>query len=158
MLTTKQVAERLGVNPSRVRQIAGAGIGTKIGRDWMFTEEEVLAMEARKTKPGPATLRDLAGLVIDTGMVTDPMLGERQAVAVRRALFDQFAAAVAAAPAESQVAEIGRQLVASAELHPEIAYLPIPALDALHGLLHPPLSAEEWAGIRAEVAERLANA
>lgn len=65
MLTTNQVAQRLGINPSRVRQIAAAEqIGTRIGRDWMFTDEDLAAMAARKTTPGPrrlsATLVDAA--------------------------------------------------------------------------------------------------
>ena len=43
LLDTKQAAERLGVNPSRVRQlrIAGKLRGVKMGRDWFFTENEI---------------------------------------------------------------------------------------------------------------------
>lgn len=59
MLTSNEVAQRLGVNPSRVRQLAAElGIGTKIGRDWMFTDDDVTTLAARKTKPGPQRLSE----------------------------------------------------------------------------------------------------
>lgn len=43
MLTTKQVAERLGVTDARVRQLAIGGklYGEKYGRDWLFDENDV---------------------------------------------------------------------------------------------------------------------
>lgn len=43
MLTTKKVADRLGVTDARVRQLAIAGTlrGEKAGRDWLFEEAEV---------------------------------------------------------------------------------------------------------------------
>lgn len=57
--TGPQVAERLGVNPSRVRQLAAEfGVGTKIGRDWMFTDDDVDVLSARKTAPGPKRLSE----------------------------------------------------------------------------------------------------
>lgn len=54
MLTTTDVAARLGIDPSRVRRLAQThGIGTKVGRDWLFTEADVAAMQQHSTgKPG----------------------------------------------------------------------------------------------------------
>lgn len=54
MMTTIQVAQRLGVDPSRVRQLAiKHRIGRKFGRDWMFSARDVARLAARNTKPGP---------------------------------------------------------------------------------------------------------
>lgn len=54
MLTTAQVAERLGLDPSRVRVLAAQGriVAEKVGRDWVFREEAVVAFEAFERKPG----------------------------------------------------------------------------------------------------------
>lgn len=60
--TTKQVADMIGVNASRVRQLAIASegtIGRKWGRDWMFTAADVQALRnradlrQRDTRRGP---------------------------------------------------------------------------------------------------------
>lgn len=53
-ITTKQVAERLGIDPSRVIRLAAKyGIGAKLGRDWLFTAADVDALRDRSTgKPG----------------------------------------------------------------------------------------------------------
>ncbi len=51
--TTQEVAIRLGLNPSRIRQLAPVlGIGRKVGRDWIFTDDEVELLRQRKTIPG----------------------------------------------------------------------------------------------------------
>lgn len=49
-LTTKQVAEILGVNTSRVRQLIGAGRlrGEKFGNIWMFKPRDLNAVAVRK--------------------------------------------------------------------------------------------------------------
>ena len=40
-LTTKELADRLGVSPRRIRLIAREeGIGTKVGGIWLFTRSE----------------------------------------------------------------------------------------------------------------------
>lgn len=49
LLTTAEAAERLGLTPGRVRQLArdGALKGQHYGRDWLFDERDV----ARFTPP-----------------------------------------------------------------------------------------------------------
>ena len=48
MLTTAQVAQRLNVTPRQVGHLAKQhSIGTKIGRDWIFTEQEVQRLTSR---------------------------------------------------------------------------------------------------------------
>jgi len=48
MLTTIEVAERLGISPSRVRRLAEVRkVGRKVGRDWHFTEADVDALRVR---------------------------------------------------------------------------------------------------------------
>lgn len=49
-LTTKQAAERLGVNASRVRQLILAGrlAARKQGRDWLIDERSLKAVADRK--------------------------------------------------------------------------------------------------------------
>lgn len=71
ILTTTQVAARLGIHPSRVRRLAEHHqIGTKLGpRAWAFTEQEV-AMLARHSTGVPgrpfAKTRRLASILSDT--------------------------------------------------------------------------------------------
>jgi hypothetical protein len=51
--TTTTVATRLGIQPSRVRQLAAAlHIGQRIGRDWLFSDDDVQRLEQRNTKRG----------------------------------------------------------------------------------------------------------
>lgn len=46
--TTQEVADRLGLNVSRVRKLAGElGIGQQIGRNWAFTDADIAAFRAR---------------------------------------------------------------------------------------------------------------
>lgn len=46
--TTQEVADRLGLNVSRVRKLAGdLGIGQQIGRNWAFTDADIAALRAR---------------------------------------------------------------------------------------------------------------
>lgn len=48
--TTKQVANKLGLKPRRLRAIAtNRNIGRKIGRDLLFREEEIEKLRPRKT-------------------------------------------------------------------------------------------------------------
>ena len=52
-LTTDEAAERLGLSAVRIRQLANDGrIGTKIGRDWLFTAEELDAFATQERGPG----------------------------------------------------------------------------------------------------------
>ncbi len=55
MLTTMEAAEVLGLNPSRVRQLARAGImpGVQRGGTWFFTQEAIDQAKQRKTRTGP---------------------------------------------------------------------------------------------------------
>jgi hypothetical protein len=55
LYTGKEVAERLGIAPSRVRQLSKSMyLGTVYGaRLRLYTEAEVEQMAARNTKPGP---------------------------------------------------------------------------------------------------------
>jgi len=52
LLTTKEAAESLGVNRSRVRQfiLEGRLLAQKVGRDWIIKEEDLES--ARDRKPG----------------------------------------------------------------------------------------------------------
>jgi excisionase family DNA binding protein len=51
-LTIQQAAERLELSESRVRKLAQDGrLGRKVGRDWLFSEEELTAFLAT---PRPA--------------------------------------------------------------------------------------------------------
>lgn len=53
--TTAQVAARLGLHAGHVRKMAAKfGIGTRIGRDWLFTDADVRRLLDRKTTPGRA--------------------------------------------------------------------------------------------------------
>ena len=56
-LTTKQVAERLNVVPSRVRRMILDGVieAEKIGRDNFVSEREVKRVESIDRKPGRPT-------------------------------------------------------------------------------------------------------
>ena len=49
-LTTKQVAERLGITPRRVQALIEAGRlpATKFGRDYMIKEKDLKLVEVRK--------------------------------------------------------------------------------------------------------------
>ena len=52
LFTAEQAAEYLGVTANRVRQFCRAGrLGTKSGRDWVITEDE---LEAFAKLPRPA--------------------------------------------------------------------------------------------------------
>lgn len=59
LYSTAEVAGRLGISPARVRQLAraahatGQGIGRRLGRDWLFTDADVTALERRNTQRGP---------------------------------------------------------------------------------------------------------
>ena len=54
--TTTTVATRLGIQPSRVRQLAAAlQIGQRIGRDWLFSDDDIARLEQRNTKRGRPT-------------------------------------------------------------------------------------------------------
>jgi excisionase family DNA binding protein len=50
MLTTKQVAEKLGITPRRVQALIEAGRlpATKFGRDYMIKEKDLKLVEDRK--------------------------------------------------------------------------------------------------------------
>jgi excisionase family DNA binding protein len=43
LLTTKQVAEQLGVSSRRVQQLAAGGLGSFVGRQWLFDQDVVRA-------------------------------------------------------------------------------------------------------------------
>ncbi len=54
LFTTRQVANELKLNVSRIRQLAAdLGIGQKLGRDWVFTEDDLERLQKRETKSGP---------------------------------------------------------------------------------------------------------
>lgn len=54
--STKQVAELLGITARAVRFWAERHeIGQKVGRDWVFTDEDIDRLKQRKTAPGPET-------------------------------------------------------------------------------------------------------
>lgn len=55
MFTTNEVAEKLDVTPSRVRQMVLTGMiqAEKRGRDLMIPESQIELARGRKTKPGP---------------------------------------------------------------------------------------------------------
>ncbi len=53
--TTRQVADRLELAASRIRQLAPVlGVGQRVGRDWVFTDEDVAILDARKKTLGRA--------------------------------------------------------------------------------------------------------
>jgi len=61
-MTTEQVAEALGITTGRVRQIARAlNLGTMIGRGRLYSAEDVAAMRARRTTPGPISTGGSSG-------------------------------------------------------------------------------------------------
>jgi hypothetical protein len=52
---TADVAAELGVTPRLIRRYARQkGVGRDIGRDWLFSREDVEVLKGRKTVPGPA--------------------------------------------------------------------------------------------------------
>lgn len=55
-LTSTQVADRLNLTSSRVLRLAKSrGLGQRIGRDWLFTESDIAAMQTRVPgRPCPA--------------------------------------------------------------------------------------------------------
>lgn len=54
LLNTAAVAERLGLSPKRVRELAAAGRlkGQRVGRDWVFDPRTVEAFAKVERKPG----------------------------------------------------------------------------------------------------------
>ena len=49
--STAQVAQELGINVSRVRVLAfQLGIGRKVGKAWVFTEEDLEALRTRRDR------------------------------------------------------------------------------------------------------------
>jgi hypothetical protein len=49
MLTTAQVAACLSITPRQVGHLAKQhGVGTKVGRDWIFTDQEVRRLADRR--------------------------------------------------------------------------------------------------------------
>jgi hypothetical protein len=55
MLTTAQVAACLAITPRQVGHLARQhGVGTKIGRDWIFTDQEVRRLMIRPKVGRPA--------------------------------------------------------------------------------------------------------
>lgn len=59
MLTTKQVAEKLNITPTRVRQLCNEGKikAQRIGRDWIIEEKNIKNI----TLPGPGNWRKKNG-------------------------------------------------------------------------------------------------
>jgi excisionase family DNA binding protein len=55
--TTKEAAKKLGVTPTRVRQLILDGTlpSEKFGRDLMITEKAIEKAKRRKKVPGPAS-------------------------------------------------------------------------------------------------------
>jgi len=55
MLTTIEVAQELGLNPSRIRQLVRAGIMPAVqrGGTYFFTRDTIEQARNRKQKPGP---------------------------------------------------------------------------------------------------------
>lgn len=61
LITTKELADRLGISTARVRQLAIAGriIGAhKIGRDWQFTEGARVRLAERTKRMNDRTRRE----------------------------------------------------------------------------------------------------
>lgn len=57
--TAEDVAELFGVSNSRVRQLAAQfGVGTKVAGVWMFTPDDVVAMQGRPGRGRPARTAD----------------------------------------------------------------------------------------------------
>ena len=55
MLTTAQVAACLSITPRQVGHLAKQhGVGTKVGRDWIFTDQEVRRLTSRPKVGRPA--------------------------------------------------------------------------------------------------------
>jgi hypothetical protein len=55
MLTTAQVAACLSITPRQVGHLAKQhGVGTKVGRDWIFTDQEVRRLASRPKVGRPA--------------------------------------------------------------------------------------------------------
>lgn len=49
LLTTADVADRLGLTPSRVRALARSrGVGRRVGRDWLFDASDLERLRERK--------------------------------------------------------------------------------------------------------------
>ena len=49
--STAEVAKELGINVSRVRVLASQlRIGRKVGRAWVFTEEDLQALQTRRDR------------------------------------------------------------------------------------------------------------
>lgn len=91
-MTTNQIAQRLGLNPSRIRQLAAElGVGTKIGRDWMFTADDLATLETRKRTPGPQRLSEA---LIDTATGFDEIGSHGVAKQLRRIALNHAAARI----------------------------------------------------------------
>ena len=144
IFTTAQVAARLGINASRVRQLAiEHHIGTKLNnRMRVFTEEDVQMIDSARNPIGrppfaklvtgaadpepPETLADLAAKLVATGIATDPAEGP-QTVAVSRGIYDRFVAALGAAPASDPLTVAARTLVAFADVDEATVDFSVPA-------------------------------
>ena len=52
--TMAEAAEKIGVSVTRARGIRQeVGVGTRFGRAWMLTDEDIERMRQRDTTPGP---------------------------------------------------------------------------------------------------------
>jgi hypothetical protein len=53
LYTAGETANRLGIKPSRVRQLAAAmHLGRKLGRDWLFTDNDIEQLRQRNQQVG----------------------------------------------------------------------------------------------------------
>jgi len=149
-LTTTQVAARLGINSSRVRQLAiERRIGTKINsRTRIFTEEEAAMIDALRQPVGrpkfstmisdpeispEPTMEESVTHFAALGVVTDPMFGEEQVVTMSRGSYDRFIAALDAAPVDHPLAIAGRALVEHADADDASVDFPLPAFARFAG-------------------------
>jgi hypothetical protein len=147
LLTTTKVAERLGINSSRVRQLAIAhNIGTKINdRTRVFTEEDIAMLQSIRQPTGrpkfrfatmitdavdvEPTLAEISAMVAGSGTVTDPIFGDEQTVAISRGLYDRFTAALDAAPTTGPLVIAGRALVNHADVAETAVDFPVAAFE-----------------------------
>jgi hypothetical protein len=59
--TARDVAATLGIDDSQVRRMAARlEVGHKVGRAWVFTDQDIERLRQRRTKPGRVASEEAA--------------------------------------------------------------------------------------------------
>jgi hypothetical protein len=58
--TTTEVANEVGIKPAMIRRHAyNYGLGEKVGRDWLFTVEDIVKLKGRPGRGRPPKVKEV---------------------------------------------------------------------------------------------------